>query len=38
MRTLSGEMEQHERDRALAAFRQGGVQALDATDVAARGI
>jgi ATP-dependent RNA helicase DeaD len=38
VRTLSGEMEQAERDRALAAFRQGGVQALIATDVAARGI
>ncbi len=38
VRTLSGEMEQPERDRALAAFRQGGVQALIATDVAARGI
>ena len=38
VRTLSGEMEQPERDRALHAFRQGGVQALVATDVAARGI
>jgi ATP-dependent RNA helicase DeaD len=38
VRTLSGEMDQPERDRALAAFRQGGVQALVATDVAARGI
>jgi ATP-dependent RNA helicase DeaD len=38
VRTLSGEMEQPERDRALGAFRQGGVQALVATDVAARGI
>jgi ATP-dependent RNA helicase DeaD len=38
VRTLSGEMAQPERDRALAAFRQGGVQALVATDVAARGI
>jgi ATP-dependent RNA helicase DeaD len=38
VRTLSGDMEQPERDRALAAFRQGGVQALIATDVAARGI
>jgi ATP-dependent RNA helicase DeaD len=38
VRTLSGEMEQPERDRALAAFRQGGVQAMVATDVAARGI
>jgi ATP-dependent RNA helicase DeaD len=38
VRTLSGEMEQPERDRALEAFRKGGVQALVATDVAARGI
>jgi len=38
VRALSGEMEQPERDRALTAFRQGGVQALVATDVAARGI
>jgi ATP-dependent RNA helicase DeaD len=38
VRMLSGEMEQNERDRALAAFRQGSVQALVATDVAARGI
>jgi ATP-dependent RNA helicase DeaD len=38
VRALSGEMEQPERDRALAAFRGGGVQALVATDVAARGI
>jgi ATP-dependent RNA helicase DeaD len=38
VRALSGEMDQPERDRALAAFRQGGVQALVATDVAARGI
>jgi len=38
VRTLSGEMEQPERDRALLAFRQGGIQALVATDVAARGI
>jgi ATP-dependent RNA helicase DeaD len=38
VRTLSGEMEQPERERALNAFRQGGVQALVATDVAARGI
>jgi ATP-dependent RNA helicase DeaD len=38
VRTLSGEMEQPERDSALNAFRQGGVQALVATDVAARGI
>ncbi|MCL2447923.1 MAG: DEAD/DEAH box helicase, partial [Polyangiaceae bacterium] len=38
VRALSGEMNQPERDRALAAFRAGGVQALVATDVAARGI
>ncbi len=38
VRALSGEMDQPERDRALAAFRAGGVQALVATDVAARGI
>jgi ATP-dependent RNA helicase DeaD len=38
VRMLSGEMAQNERDRALAAFRQGSVQALVATDVAARGI
>src|SRR6202167_4522349 len=38
VRTMSGEMEQPERDRALNAFRQGGIQALVATDVAARGI
>jgi ATP-dependent RNA helicase DeaD len=38
VRTLSGEMDQPERDQALAAFRQGGVQALVATDVAARGL
>jgi ATP-dependent RNA helicase DeaD len=38
VRSLSGEMEQAERERALGAFRSGGVQALVATDVAARGI
>ena len=40
VRTLSGEMEQPGagRRRALEAFRKGGVQALVATDVAARGI
>jgi ATP-dependent RNA helicase DeaD len=38
VRSLSGEMEQSERDRALGAFRQGGIQVLVATDVAARGI
>ena len=35
---LSGEMEQNERNRALAAFKRGNVDALVATDVAARGI
>lgn len=35
---LSGEMEQPERNRALAAFKRGHVDALVATDVAARGI
>ncbi len=35
---LSGEMEQAERNRALAAFKRGNVDALVATDVAARGI
>ena len=35
---LSGEMEQAERNRALAAFKQGTLHALVATDVAARGI
>jgi len=35
---LSGEMEQAERNRALAAFKGGGMDALVATDVAARGI
>ncbi len=36
--SLSGEMEQPERNRALAAFKRGGLHALVATDVAARGI
>lgn len=36
--SLSGEMEQRERNRALAAFKQGKLHALVATDVAARGI
>jgi ATP-dependent RNA helicase DeaD len=36
--SLSGDMEQPERNRALAAFRNGKVRALVATDVAARGI
>ena len=35
---LSGEMEQRERNRALAAFRRGAVRVLVATDVAARGL
>jgi ATP-dependent RNA helicase DeaD len=35
---LSGEMEQAERNRALASFKRGNVDALVATDVAARGI
>jgi ATP-dependent RNA helicase DeaD len=35
---LSGEMEQPERLRALAAFKAGRLDALIATDVAARGI
>ena len=35
---LSGEMEQAERNRALAAFKAGRLDALVATDVAARGI
>ncbi len=38
VRPLSGEMQQRERDRALAAFRRGELDALIATDVAARGI
>ncbi len=36
--SLSGDMEQPERDRALAAFKRGAIHALVATDVAARGI
>jgi ATP-dependent RNA helicase DeaD len=35
---LSGDLEQHERERALGAFRAGTLRALVATDVAARGI
>jgi ATP-dependent RNA helicase DeaD len=35
---LSGDMEQAARNRALAAFRQGGLRVMVATDVAARGI
>ncbi len=38
MDSLSGEMEQRERNRALAAFKRGDLDALVATDVAARGI
>ncbi|MGC4095314.1 MAG: DEAD/DEAH box helicase [Polyangiaceae bacterium] len=36
--SLSGEMEQAARNRALSAFKSGAVRALVATDVAARGI
>jgi ATP-dependent RNA helicase DeaD len=36
--TLSGEMEQAERNRALQAFKRGTLDAMVATDVAARGI
>jgi ATP-dependent RNA helicase DeaD len=36
--SLSGEMEQAQRDRAMAAFRRGDLRVLVATDVAARGI
>jgi ATP-dependent RNA helicase DeaD len=36
--SLSGEMEQRARNRALAAFRRGDLKTLVATDVAARGI
>jgi len=36
--SLSGEMEQDARHRALGAFKRGDVQVLVATDVAARGI
>lgn len=36
--SLSGEMQQRERTRALAAFKSGKLRALVATDVAARGI
>jgi ATP-dependent RNA helicase DeaD len=36
--SLSGEMEQNARHRALAAFKAGKIQVLVATDVAARGI
>src|SRR5262249_54275515 len=36
--TLSGEMEQRERERTLAAFKRGDLHVLVATDVAARGL
>lgn len=36
--SISGEMEQPARDRALAAFKRGDLRVLVATDVAARGI
>jgi ATP-dependent RNA helicase DeaD len=36
--SLSGEMSQDARNRALAAFKRGDMRALIATDVAARGI
>ncbi|HYO93612.1 MAG TPA: DEAD/DEAH box helicase, partial [Polyangiaceae bacterium] len=36
--SLSGEMEQAARNRAMSAFKRGDIQALVATDVAARGI
>jgi ATP-dependent RNA helicase DeaD len=36
--SISGEMEQPERNRALADFKRGKLRALVATDVAARGI
>jgi ATP-dependent RNA helicase DeaD len=36
--SLSGEMEQQARQRALSAFKRGKLQVLVATDVAARGI
>ncbi|HEV8549993.1 MAG TPA: DEAD/DEAH box helicase, partial [Polyangiaceae bacterium] len=36
--SLSGEMEQNARQRALSAFKNGKLQVLVATDVAARGI
>lgn len=36
--SLSGEMDQTARNRALAAFKGGGLRVLVATDVAARGI
>ncbi|HYQ16213.1 MAG TPA: DEAD/DEAH box helicase, partial [Polyangiaceae bacterium] len=36
--SLSGEMDQNARNRALSAFKRGEIRALIATDVAARGI
>jgi ATP-dependent RNA helicase DeaD len=36
--SLSGEMDQNARNRALSAFKRGDIRALIATDVAARGI
>ncbi len=38
VRSLSGEMQQRERNRAIEAFRAGDLHVLVATDVAARGI
>ncbi|MFO0549097.1 MAG: DEAD/DEAH box helicase [Polyangiaceae bacterium] len=38
VRALSGDLEQRDRDRALEAFKRGELDALVATDVAARGI
>jgi ATP-dependent RNA helicase DeaD len=38
VRALSGEMDQPERNKALAAFKKGTLHALVATDVAARGL
>jgi ATP-dependent RNA helicase DeaD len=36
--TLSGDLEQNARNRAIAAFKRGDLDAMVATDVAARGI
>ncbi|RYZ07746.1 MAG: DEAD/DEAH box helicase [Myxococcales bacterium] len=36
--SISGEMDQNARNRALSAFKRGEIRALIATDVAARGI
>jgi len=38
VRALSGELEQRDRDRAMGAMRRGALDAMVATDVAARGI